>query len=97
MQKIIDGDQQAIIATQTETTAAVSLDYARTYYWRVDEVVSGETYAGDIWTFSTIIPECSEVPAGDVTGDCEVNIKDLVQMVSEWANCNWVPAESWCD
>ncbi len=96
-QKVIDGDPQVIIATQTATTAAVSLDYTRTYYWRVDEVVSGETYIGDLWRFSTIIPECSETLAGDVTGDCEVNIKDLVQMVSDWGQCNWVPAESWCD
>ncbi len=30
-----------------------SLEYDRTYYWRVDEVIGQETYTGPDWTFST--------------------------------------------
>jgi len=29
------------------------LDYATTYYWRVDVLSGGETYTGDVWNFKT--------------------------------------------
>ncbi|MGE5294567.1 MAG: LamG-like jellyroll fold domain-containing protein [Solirubrobacterales bacterium] len=41
-------------ATQTERTyTPESLEYGTTYYWRVDEVGQSNTYAGELWSFST--------------------------------------------
>jgi len=31
----------------------VSLEFGTTYYWKVDEVGETETYAGDLWSFTT--------------------------------------------
>ena len=30
-----------------------SLNFATTYYWKVDEVGDAGTYAGDVWSFTT--------------------------------------------
>ena len=36
---------------------------------------------------------CVELPDGDVTGDCFVNINDLVDIVDSWLECNLYPFE----
>jgi hypothetical protein len=41
-------------ATATDHSyAPASLDFATTYYWKVDEVGGAGTYAGDVWSFTT--------------------------------------------
>jgi hypothetical protein len=53
---------------ETELVESASTDYAytpelaagTTYYWRVDEVCTGGTYTGDVWSFTT---EGEEPPA----------------------------------
>ena len=37
---------------------------------------------------------CVELPAGDFTGDCYVNINDLVDFVESWLDCNKWPVET---
>jgi hypothetical protein len=54
-QTVIDGN--APVATVTETSyGPLSLDLARTYYWKINEVNMAETpttWQGDIWNFAT--------------------------------------------
>jgi hypothetical protein len=56
----IAADSNAVAegAVAAETTAEyrftpASLDFATTYYWRVDEIGDAGTYAGDVWSFTT--------------------------------------------
>ncbi|UCD27337.1 MAG: hypothetical protein JSV03_09405 [Planctomycetota bacterium] len=36
---------------------------------------------------------CVELPAGDTTGDCFVNISDLLEVIDSWLQCNLYPFE----
>ncbi len=73
-QAVIDGT--APVATVTETSyGPLSLDLAKTYYWRVDEVNEAETpttLEGNLWNFSTreyLVVEdfesYNDIPAGE--------------------------------
>ncbi|AQQ08930.1 hypothetical protein L21SP3_00724 [Sedimentisphaera cyanobacteriorum] len=44
------------------------------------DAVADVTYCGDAQH-----PQ----PAGDVTGDCRVNIEDFAQMAADWMSCTW--------
>lgn len=44
-----------LVTTTTEVGYALTgLEYDRTYYWRVDEVIDEVTYSGPVWSFSTL-------------------------------------------
>lgn len=65
----------------------VGLEWAKTYYWRVDEVDSEDVvYPGRIWSFDTI-DDCSSSIVGDLTGDCIVDLQDFALMAENWLNC----------
>jgi len=42
-----------IVTEQRYGLSAAAVEYDRTYYWRVDEVNGTDTWAGDVWNFST--------------------------------------------
>ena len=72
------------------------LEYAQTYYWRIDEVNDSNVWRGDVWKFATIIPECNELLAGDFDGDCVVDANDLKILSDEWlleSEVNSLPPE----
>ena len=72
-----------------------TLEWATTYYWRVDELEEGQPpFTGDLWSFTTIVPQCEEPLAGDVTNDCIVNLEDFAVLASEWLLCNLTPVEA---
>ncbi|MHC4582876.1 MAG: hypothetical protein ACYS3N_00005, partial [Planctomycetota bacterium] len=53
-----DVDQAAGGAPQTDTTYDPGpLELGKTYYWRVDESDSVETYKGDVWSFTISIQD----------------------------------------
>jgi len=68
---------------QTETTYEPgTMNYSTTYYWRIDELYAGGTTTGAVWSFSTeALVYC---PSADLTGDCFVDLEDLVIMVNQW-------------
>jgi hypothetical protein len=79
--------------SRTEYTPAEELDFGVAYYWRVDELENGQVITGDVWTFQTYKPACVVRPVGDIAGnDCTVNIKDIVQLLTEWLDCGLEPA-----
>ncbi|MGE5297013.1 MAG: discoidin domain-containing protein [Solirubrobacterales bacterium] len=49
---VANGSAPAQTVTEHSYTPE-SLDFATTYYWRVDEVGDAGTYAGDVWSFTT--------------------------------------------
>ena len=60
-----------------------SLDYEKTYYWRIDEVNGLEVWKGDVWHFTTVA-EAAGCPDGDLNDDCEVNFKDMKILAYQW-------------
>ncbi len=55
-----------------------------TYYWRVDEYLNGElTASGNTWRFTTR-KRMSACPLGDLSGDCIVNLPDIVLFAQQW-------------
>jgi hypothetical protein len=49
-------DGNEFMGNQTSTTFDPSLTVDTTYYWRIDEVEDGNTYTGDVWSFTTSAP-----------------------------------------
>ncbi|MBM4025926.1 MAG: hypothetical protein FJ280_11055 [Planctomycetes bacterium] len=47
------GADKGLLPLATATFTPGNLDGATTYYWRVDEIVSGGVRAGAVWSFST--------------------------------------------
>lgn len=66
-----------------------------TYYWRVDEYLDGQlTAEGDVWQFTTR-ERMTACPEGDISGDCEVGISDVLLMAQQWMDpfgCDNFPA-----
>jgi len=66
-----------------------------TYYWRVDEYVDGQlAVSGDTWQFTTR-ERMTACPEGDVSGDCEVGMPDLILMAQQWMDpfgCEMFPS-----
>ncbi|MBN1124637.1 MAG: lamin tail domain-containing protein, partial [Sedimentisphaerales bacterium] len=55
-----------------------------TYYWRVDEYVNGQlAVEGDVWQFTTR-QRMTACPEGDISGDCEVGLSDILLMAQQW-------------
>jgi len=70
------------------------LEWATTYYWKVDQRQNDDVFEGLVWTFTTIVPLCDPPLPGDVDGDCIVNLADLAIMAMEWMQCNRIPADA---
>ncbi len=63
-----------------------SLDYQTQYYWRVDEIYEDTSVVtGNVWSFITRPSVISCLP-GDLNGDCNVTISDLVIFSQQWLN-----------
>ena len=59
-----------------------TLQYATKYYWRIDEVSTGGTETGDVWSFTT---RCvAGAVLGDLTDDCIIDNWDLEIMARDW-------------
>lgn len=55
-----------------------------TYYWRVDEYVGDQlAVAGDVWQFTTR-QRLTACPQGDLSGDCAVDLADLLLLAEQW-------------
>lgn len=78
-----NADPSVLVAQQSETSyPAETLDSFTTYYWRVD-ILDGD--AGNLWQFRTQLPDVSCLGLlGDIDGDCEVTLPDLVILASQW-------------
>ncbi len=48
-----DPEALALVDNTSETTTTAGLEFGTTYYWKVDEV-GADTWAGDLWSFSTL-------------------------------------------
>ncbi len=66
------------------------LDYETAYVWRVDELIGGTLYTGDVWSFTTGARICDPELAGDTNGDCVVDMTDFANMVANWLECTLV-------
>lgn len=84
---------------QIETGIAVTtadpgtLAFETPYYWQVIAIDgSNNEYPSDIWSYTTIVPQCPNPPAADADGDCDVDLGDFSIMHFEWLDCNLVPA-----
>ncbi len=63
----------------TTTYTPASLEFAKTYYWRVDEFDAFDTYKGEVWSFTTEGAVGSPEPANGA-----VNVKQTPTL-------SWVP------
>ena len=80
--------QDNLIAKDTDLQEAFyqpdGLAYGTVYYWRVDETIADDTvFTGPVWSFTT-----QEKPeaclAGDLDGDCLVDLIDLMLFARVW-------------
>ncbi len=91
-----DDDWQTIATGISETLLdlaaldePIELDYEAQYMWRVRTIKSnGQQIKGNDWSFETWVPYCTESLAGDIDGDCKVNMDDLVILMNNWLNVN---------
>ncbi len=60
----------------TQTSYNPQLDYATEYYWRVDIVVGGQTYPGQLWSFITGGKASDPVPV-DAAAGLSIGLVDL--------------------
>jgi len=77
---------------QAGTSYVCDLKWETEYFWRVDEVFegAGEPGAGDVWSFTTGLPECEYHLGGDANDDCVVNLDDLAIMARSWLECTLI-------
>jgi hypothetical protein len=55
------------------------------FYWRVDSIIDGgDTAVGTLWNFVTVVEPIEVCPKGDVDGDCQVTVKDLLLLSQQW-------------
>lgn len=55
-----------------------------TYFWRVDEYLNGQlAVGGDVWQFTTR-QRMIACPDGDINGDCEVGLPDILLIAQQW-------------
>jgi hypothetical protein len=71
------------------------MNWNTTYYWRIDEVSGSSIVKGDVWNFRTMAFYCDPPLAGDLNGDCKVNIEDLAMAVGNWLVCT-APRQHLC-
>jgi hypothetical protein len=76
------------------STALDPLQWQTTYFWQVVATDGIDTFAGPTWSFTTIVPDCTEEIPGDANDDCQVDLEDLALVASGWLTCNREPQES---
>ena len=61
------------------------LEELATYHWRVDQRdgVNNVMVDGDVWNFTTV-KDPVRCPIGDLDGDCEVTMDDLLIFAGQW-------------
>lgn len=75
-----------VISVLSGTSCDPDLDDGTKYYWRVDTNYGATTYTGLVWNFFTCFLSVDSSPAGDLNGDYEVNITDLLILAESWLN-----------
>ena len=60
----VNSSTTPVTTTSTATYNPGTLDYATTYYWRIDEFDGAVTVKGDIWSFTT----CTQAAGPDLVG-----------------------------
>jgi hypothetical protein len=84
MQKIVDyGSGTIDSVANAQLNSGAPLLPGTTYHWVVDGYDGPTPYPGDFWSFTTGAPPLSCSP-GDITGDCLVDVDDLVEMALGW-------------
>jgi hypothetical protein len=71
-------------------TSGDGLELWKTYYWRIDEIGSGDcpgTTVGNVWSFTT---GCELIP-GDLNLDCLVNFLDFAIEGNNWMDEKFFP------
>ncbi len=56
------------------------LAFCTMYYWRIDPVIDGNTWIGDVWSFRTV----SELGEADFDCSCRIDWLDLSCMAHSW-------------
>lgn len=80
--------------TGSMSTALDPLQWETTYYWQIIATDDVDVITGPLWSFTTIVPDCTEEIPGDANGDCQVDLEDLALVASSWLTCNREPQES---
>ena len=70
--------------TYFDPLGMTELDWKTHYYWRIDLHDNGQINKGPLWDFTTIQPICSPKLSGDLSGDCVVDITDLIILIEHW-------------
>ena len=78
--QVVEDDYSAI------AYSLANLDYQTQYFWRVDELYADSSVVtGNVWSFTTRPSVISCLP-GDLNGDCNVTLSDLVIFSQQWLN-----------
>ncbi len=86
-QLVADGDASVMYGPFMVTTYDADIDWNQTYYWRVDVLVGENQSNGQVWSFSTISPQCTPALAGDTNGDCTIDLLDFANLAASWLDC----------
>jgi len=76
------------------STALDPLQWGVTYFWQIVATDGVDVFTGPMWSFTTIVPDCTKEIPGDANGDCQVDLEDLALVASGWLTCNREPQES---
>ena len=80
--------------TGSMSTELDPLQWQTTYFWQIVATDGEDVFTGPMWSFTTIVPDCTEEIPGDANDDCQVNLEDLALVASGWLTCNREPQES---
>ena len=90
--------RQDVSETTFDPYGLADMDWSTTYCWRIDEVDESTTpdtiTEGNIWSFTTIVPQCPVPPVGDTNNDCIVDMQDIVNIAKSWVDCAIVPEDA---
>jgi len=68
---------------EVESFTLLGFEFNKWYYWRVDAVDTVNTYKGFVWSF--YIQCAGDYIAGDVNGDCIVDLRDIAVFAEQWS------------
>jgi len=71
------------VGTETYIPSENPLEFATTYFWRIDEVNATETVKGKVWSF-TVMNKPIPFLLGDLNLDSEVNLQDVKILTEYW-------------
>lgn len=90
--------RQDVAATTFDPFGASPMAWSTTYYWRIDEVDESTNpdtiIPGFVWSFTTIVPQCTTPPMGDTNNDCVITLEDLANWAADWLKCGLTPVEA---